>query len=247
MVRLLTRRVSDHLARTLRPDDLPAVEPELASRPPRPFVWAARSWAMRTITDGMRALLVEGRAVRAWVTHHASQRDGEGTGHLVQYAFEVDGGIRHGHWRGEFDDIHLVMGSNDYSRWLHRAFLPGGTFTVLFEDPDDPTIYGNMELYIEEDLVGLAGRLRRDPGSETLAEQVLRMVLAPVGLPLDERDEYLSLLDRLGLDHGHVGKAWSRNREHLGSAIASGSHDAAALERLGELVRPFAPGIWAAR
>ena len=246
MVPLLSRRVSDSLALEHRPGDLPDVEPELAVEPPRPFVWAARSWARRTITDGMRGLLVDGRAVRAWVTHHASQKDPEGTEHLVQYAFEDAGAIRHGLWRGAFDDLHLALGAGDYWRWILGAYRPGGTFTALFEDPASPTIYGNMELYIEEDLASVAGRLRQDPGSGTVADQLLRMILAPVGLPFDERDEYLSLLDRLGLDHGHVARAWSGNREHLVATIGAGSHDAAALERLADICRPFAPGLWAA-
>jgi hypothetical protein len=43
-----------------------------------------------------------------------------------------------------------------------------------------------------------------------------------------------------------VAKAWSGNREHLQRTIGAGEHDVAALERLGDLVRPFAPGTWAA-
>ncbi len=246
MVPLLTRRVSDALALELRPDDPPPVEPELAVQPPRPFVWAVRTWASRRTTDGERTLLVGGRAERAWVTHHASQRDPEGTEHLVQFAFQVDGVVRHGLWRGGFDDYHLALGASDYSRWLHAAFRPGGTFTVLFEDPAAPSIYGHMELYVEEDLVDMAGRLRRDPESEALADRVLGVLLSPIALSFDDRDEYLSLVDRLGLDRGHVGNAWSRNREHVRSTIGAGRHDPAVLERLAELCRPFAPGTWAA-
>ena len=246
MVPLLKKRIPDERALELRPDDLPPIEPELSVDSPRPFVWAARTFSFGAISDEMRTLLVRGQATRAWVTHYASQRDSEGTDHLVQFAFEVDGGCLHGSCLRGFDDYHLSVGSRDYAQWLYAAFRPGGTFTVLHEGSGEPTIYGNMQLYIEEDLVGLATKLRLEPGSEELAEQFMTMVISPSALPFDERDEYITLVERLGIQRSLDGSARARNLEHVRSTIGDGSHDEEVVARLAELCRSFSPGIWAA-
>ncbi|MBW2263233.1 MAG: hypothetical protein JRG91_14785 [Deltaproteobacteria bacterium] len=246
MVPLLKKRIPDELALELKPDELPPVEPELAVEPPRPFVWAARSYSFGRITTEMREMLVGGRAVRAWVTHYASQRDPEGTDHLVQFAFEANAGCLHGSWSRGFDDYHLAVGSSDYSGWLDGALRPGGTFTVLFEDAARPTIYGTMKLYIEENLVGLAAKLRLEPGSERLVEQFLRMAMAPSSLLRDDREEYLSLLEQIGFVPASGRNTWNRNLEHTRSEITAGNYDDAALTKLARLCRKYAPGTWAA-
>jgi hypothetical protein len=251
MWRLRKKRIHDDDALALRPARLPAVEDELARPRPRPFVWAAREISFGRITDEMRALLVDGTAVRAWVTRYVSRKDSEGTDHLVQYCFETAGGLVHGVHRAGFDDYHLVVGSSDYARWLHGAFCEAGTFTVIHPSRGKPVpvIYGTMELYIEQDLVEVADALgtARDPETiDGLARRFLDIALSPSAIIMDGRQEYHDLYRRIGLVRGHERPRRDENLEIIRSAIRQGRYESRDLEALAGICRRYGPGIWAA-
>jgi hypothetical protein len=133
--------------RERRPAVIPEIEPELRAASPRPFVWDGVA-----PDDGeRRRLLLHGVPTRAWVIGVRTVRnDPEGPDVYLTYAWEVAGDIRCSSLHRGYDLVHLYLGSPEYSDWVERAYVAGGTFTVLYDhtSPQEHVIYGELKPFV---------------------------------------------------------------------------------------------------
>jgi hypothetical protein len=245
------KKISTRQARARRPKELGSVEPELQVPPPRPKVWEPGRWSTARHTRKTEKLLVHGGAARAWVTAYSSERDGEGTDHFVQFAFEVKGKLVQGKFIAGYDDLHLSYGSPDYDSWLKKAFHKKGTFTVLYnpKDPSEHVIYGTLEPFLKKTLLEVAREIVRskDPIEvDRLARQFLDIALAPLGGVKGEWEEYYKLLGDIGLYVGEPGATYQKNLAAVKHLFHDGWVDRALLSRLSSICKRYWPGVWAA-
>jgi hypothetical protein len=235
-----------------RPRGLPDVEDELLVEPPRPVVWAASS---RKLTARIEELLTHGAAVRAWVTEADTGWESgyeAGPYYKIDYAWEWETRTYTGRWAASFDAMHLGLGAPEYAAWLERSMCSGGSFTVLLdpERPSEPTIYGNLELFLQKTLLQAVEELRTcsEEELEDRASEVLAFIIAPLGRCRREWRDYFDLLSKLDMFDENKGavRDHEANIEVVRTDIRAGRFDAKVLERLSEMCSRYRPGVWAA-
>lgn len=228
------------------------MEPELGVPPPRPMVWAPSS---RKLTARIEDLLTTGAAVRAWVTEADTGWESgyeAGPYYKIDYAWEWETRTYRSRWEASFDAMHLGLGAGEYAGWLERSMCSGGSFTVLLdpERPSEPTIYGNLELFLKKNLVQAVRELREcaDEELEERASEVFAFIIAPLGRCQREWRDYFDLLSKLDMFDEKKGavRDYEANIEVVRTDIKAGRFDAGVLDRLSGMCARYRPGVWAA-
>ena len=217
------------------------------------MIWAARQWSGGSISDKTRELLLSGVARRAWITEVTWTKDSEGPDIQAGFAWEYNGQLHLGRFKGAYDAVHLAQGNPEFSDWLHRTFRDGQTLTVLFpqDEPRKYLIYGKLELYIRRDLTYLLRDLARATSviDEVTTVGHLRTVLDTTARLAQgkELDEFIGLLVRFvdliqdrelkvpDLIEGTIEK------------LRKGHYDVTLVAPLSRFCFSYLPGTWAAR